>query len=359
MHMIQSGAFADKQVLIIDKDDKSRNDRTWSFWETQPGLFDSIVYRKWTRTWFHDEGFSRLLDLDPYTYKMIRGIDFYEYCLSIIRQQSNFTIRKVAVSAVGNENNMAYVQLNDEKVFGERLFCSILFDKPRMGRKEYFLRQHFKGWIIETKHPAFDPSEATLMDFRTSQQEGTTFVYVKPFSNTKALVEYTLFTEKLLTKEQYENGLRDYIARFITREPYSILEEENGIIPMTNHRFPMTDGRITYTGTAGGQTKASSGYTFQFIQKQSAALVKSLVETGHPNNALSLKKRYRFYDSVLLYILQQKKLPGHIIFSRLFKKNAPAKVLRFLDNESSLSEEIGIISSLPTWPFLKAALKQV
>ena len=33
------------------------------------------------------------------------------------------------------------------------------------------------------------------MDFRTDQQHGTTFIYVKPFSATKALVEYTLFTE--------------------------------------------------------------------------------------------------------------------------------------------------------------------
>jgi lycopene beta-cyclase len=356
--MIQSGAFSNKRVLIVDKDDKNKNDRTWSFWETQAGLFESIVHRKWTRTWFHDEGFSRLLDLSPYTYKMIRGIDFYEFCLATIRQQPNFTVRNAVVTAVGNENGMAYVQLNDERVYGDQLFCSILFDKPQMARKEYFLRQHFKGWIIETRHPAFNPSEATLMDFRTSQQAGTTFLYVKPFSEKKALVEYTLFTEKLLKKEQYEKGLREYITRFITKEPYSIIEEENGVIPMTNHRFPTSDGRIIYTGTAGGQTKSSSGYTFQFIQKQSAALVRSLVSNGHIGHIPKAKKRFWFYDSVLLYILQQEKLPGHIIFSRLFKKNAAAKVLRFLDNESSLLEDIGIISSLPTLPFLKAALKQ-
>jgi hypothetical protein len=33
-------------------------------------------------------------------------------------------------------------------------------------------------------------------------------------------------------------------------------------------------------------------------------------------------------------------------------------VLRFLDNESTLGEELKIISTLPKIPFIKAALKQ-
>jgi len=42
----------------------------------------------------------------------------------------------------------------------------------------------------------------------------------------------------------------------------------------------------------------------------------------------------------------------------MFAKNDPIKVLRFLDNESTLTEELKIISTLPTLLFLKAALKQ-
>jgi len=42
----------------------------------------------------------------------------------------------------------------------------------------------------------------------------------------------------------------------------------------------------------------------------------------------------------------------------LFAKNNPVQVLRFLDNESTLREELKIISTLPTLPFLKAALKE-
>ena len=38
VHMIHSGKFSDKKILIVDKDDKQKNDRTWCFWEKEPGL---------------------------------------------------------------------------------------------------------------------------------------------------------------------------------------------------------------------------------------------------------------------------------------------------------------------------------
>jgi lycopene beta-cyclase len=193
-----------------------------------------------------------------------------------------------------------------------------------------------------------------------SQQYGTTFVYVMPFSETQALVEYTLFTESLLDKQQYEDGLQCYIKDILKIDSYKIIEEEFGIIPMTNHSFPLVNGGIINIGTAGGQTKASSGYTFNFIQKHSARMVQNLIKRNNPFIPLpGGPGRFKFYDSVLLHILKHRQLAGDKIFTQLFKKNKPRQVLRFLDNESSLLTELKIISSLPTWPFLKAALRQL
>ena len=58
------------------------------------------------------------------------------------------------------------------------------------------------------------------------------------------------------------------------------MEEEFGIIPMTNADFPFFKNGMYYIGTAGGQTKASTGYTFRFIQKQADAIVEQLILTG-------------------------------------------------------------------------------
>lgn len=357
--MIRSGRFGDKKVLLIDRDRKQSNDRTWSFWETGPGPFEEIVFHRWKKTWFHSRGFSRLLDLSPYEYKMIRGLDFYEYCLALIRQHRNFEIRFEEIISVANEEGTAAVQTSAATYRGDYVFNSILPGKPSLKKGDLYLLQHFKGWIIETPVPVFNPEEATLMDFRVDQSLGTTFIYVKPFSATRALVEYTLFTEQLLTPAEYEEGLKSYIIDFLGGTAYEIIEEENGIIPMTSFAFPSVEGRIIYLGTAGGQTKGSSGYTFRFIQKHSARLVESLVKKGNPFISMPQgPRRFRFYDSTLLYILAHNKVPGDKVFSLLFKKNKPSRVLRFLDNETSLGDELKIISSLPTWPFIKVALKQ-
>jgi lycopene beta-cyclase len=197
------------------------------------------------------------------------------------------------------------------------------------------------------------------MDFRVSQKKGTTFIYVLPFSSTRAFVEYTLFSPALLEKEEYDKGLKNYITEHINITDYTIEKEEFGIIPMTNHRFKKSTGNIINLGTAGGQTKASSGYTFQFIQKQTAMIVDALCEGRSIKDITVSAKRFHFYDSVLLNILYNNTLPCDEIFTGLFKKNPPKKILKFLDNETAFAEEPAILLSLPFWPFLKAAIKVI
>ncbi|HEU4861918.1 MAG TPA: hypothetical protein VFT15_18875, partial [Chitinophagaceae bacterium] len=68
--------------------------------------------------------------------------------------------------------------------------------------------------------------------------------------------------------------------------------------------------------------------------------------------------RFLFYDKVLLDVLYNKRATGKEVFTALFKKNPPQQVLKFMDNESSFTEELKIISCLPTFPFLKAAFNQ-
>ena len=358
VHMIHSGRFSDKKILIVDKEEKRKNDRTWCFWEKEPGLFESIVHKQWEQLWFHGQKFSRLLELPPYHYKLVRGIDFYDHCLDLVGKQSNITVRLGDIREIKNENGEPVITIGNERISATYIFNSLLFEKPRLSKKEYYLLQHFKGWFIKTEKACFDPAKATLMDFRVSQEEGTSFVYVMPFSETEALIEYTLFSEKLLRPEQYDDGLTAYIEKFLKTGTYKIKEEEFGIIPMTNHRFPANDRNIVHIGTAGGQTKASSGYTFRFIQKHSASIVERLI-SGKSPVIKPAKRKFHFYDSVLLHIIEGKKLSGERIFSSLFKKNKPQSLLRFLDNESSLGDDLKIISSLPPLPFLKAALKQV
>jgi len=357
MRMINCGLTKGKSVLLIDKEDKTRNDRTWCFWEKGEGFFEPVVYRSWKSMGFFSNDYNKQMDIAPYRYKMIRGVDFYQYCFKEISRHDNIEFVKGEVKYTRSANSFR-LYLDNELVdtSGSIVFNSVYAPSPP-AKKTLNVLQHFKGWVIKTATDVFDPGKATMMDFRVHQQYGTSFVYVLPFNKREALVEYTLFTPSLLKPEQYDIELQNYLSDFLNITNYEIKDEEFGIIPMTNEKFYFKKNGWQI-GTAGGQTKASSGYTFQFIQKQSQKIVEHLLTGKSLENIRSTPGRFRFYDNTLLYILYHNKLPGDKIFSRLFKKNKPQQVLRFLDNESSLTEELKIISTLPTWPFLKAALKQ-
>jgi lycopene beta-cyclase len=357
MHMIASGRFPGKKILLIDKDPKQANDRTWCFWQKQESLFEEIIAKQWDQVWFHGQEFSQQLNLAPYQYKMIRGIDFYEYCFDTIKQHKNFEVCFENVDRIFSEESTG-VEINGKTIYADYIFNSIMFEKPKLAKGELWLLQHFKGWTIETEEDIFDENSATLMDFRIDQSLGTAFCYVLPFNSRQALVEYTLFSSNLLEQDQYDEGLQSYITGALNISSFSVLEKEFGVIPMTNFRFSSHHNKIINIGTAGGQTKGSSGYTFNFIQKHSKAIVDALIAKANPFVQAS-PKRFNFYDGVLLNVLNDGAVTGRKIFTDLFKKNPVQKVLKFLDNETSFAEELAIISTLPTMPFLKSGIKQI
>ncbi len=144
------------------------------------------------------------------------------------------------------------------------------------------LQQHFIGWFIKTKKPIFDSDQATYMDFSIPQNGNTRFMYVLPTSVNEALVEYTLFSEHLLPKTEYETAIRDYLAKDLGCSDYEIVETEMGSIPMTAYDFKEHHTKnIRFIGTAGGWAKPSTGYTFKSTAKKIPKLVAH-IKTGKP-----------------------------------------------------------------------------
>ena len=360
MHLMQHRAFDTKKILVVDKGPKNQNDHTWCFWQKDAGLFEPVVHHTWQQVHFYSVYYSGLIDLTPYHYKMIRSVDFYNFVIEEAAKHSNISLLYGNVEAVGNEGDRGLVIMDGQRYTADFVFNSILFSAPVVPKGKHFLLQHFKGFVIETEQPSFNAAEATLMDFRVSQKHGTTFIYVLPVAENKALVEYTLFTKELLNDHEYRAALTDYISMYLNIKNYTIIEEEFGIIPMTNINFVKNIGKVINIGTAGGQTKGSSGYTFQFIQKHSEKIVSSLLKYGYPkNDEPFMQRRFKMYDSTLLNILANNKMPGDRIFSFMFEKNPAERVLRFLDNESTFEDEINLMGTLPQGVFMRAALQEI
>ena len=359
--MMQDEFFSDKQILVVDADEKNQNDRTWCFWERQTDIFEPIVHHQWETLDFFSASYSKELNIAPYLYKMIRGIDFYQYVKAESAKHLNIHWLKDRILSLDfSVKNLPGIVLADKIIYASQIFNSILFEPIKADSHQYHFLQHFKGWMIRSRQECFDPNRATFMDFRVGQQHGTTFMYVLPTSTTTALVEYTLFTESLLELAEYEQALRDYIQNDLGIADYVVEHEEYGIIPMTNARLLSEDRGVVYIGIAGGQAKASSGFAFRFIQKRTSAIVKAL-RSGRrisPRQDFSAQKGL-LYDSTLLHVLHHKKMKGDEVFTSLFRRSKPSDVLAFLDNESSLLTDLRIMSAVPTKIFLPAAIKEL
>jgi lycopene beta-cyclase len=353
-HLLQDPILSKKKILVIDSNFEKGNDRTWCFWEDAIGPFESIVCNKWSKIEVLKGAMHQQLPTAPFEYKMVQGIDFYQFIQAFAKgfDSLDWQLAKVqSIMPVGSDQ--ARVAWEGGSAIGSYVFSSI----PPMGQSlQPGLWQHFKGIVVEFETPVFDNTVARLMDFNVPQMDATAFMYLLPMSNQKALVEYTLFSPSIITEAAYDEVLNAYMEQHYKGFNYKIVHTEMGAIPMTTKKVASNKGAIISIGTMGDAVKASTGYAFQFIQKQTRQLVGQLRLNQTLNSSVH-DTRHQFYDAVLLYILAHKKMPGDEIFARIFKRNKAATIFRFLSNTSSLMEDINIMRSLPTSIFLPAAIK--
>ncbi len=348
-----------KSILILDRERKNQNDRTWCFWErntksSPPYAFESILFRKWNRVNFHGTTYAGPIDMGKYQYKMLRGIDFYDFMENELAKWPNIERKQATIDRIKDTPQGGFVIANDEPYIADYVFDStfaLKLDQP----ENHNLLQHFKGWVITTEKPCFDPQLPEIMDFRVEQNGDCRFVYVLPFNEKTALVEFTLFNEKLLPEAEYDRVLRRYIEQYLDTGEYKISETEYGVIPMSDEATKENPSEhIVRIGTAGGFTKASTGYTFQRTQRYLQSIVRSLVETGKPNRRVPwFKRRFKFYDSIFLNVLEKKRHPADDVFTLVYTENS-RRIFAFLDEDTRFIDELRLFATLPFWPFVYA-----
>ena len=347
--------FSEKTMALIDPSEKNTNDKTWSFWETRASHWDKIAQQSWSKATIYACDKTISLDLQPYNYKSIRSIDFYNHCKAELVKHQNirFVLDEVteviedatSVSITGKKNTYRASQVFDSRLPEE-------FFQPKKTIPEII--QHFKGYIIKTETPLFDENIMTMMDYRVKDGDQTTFTYVLPYSKTEALVEFTYFTKDLVKNEVYDEFLKRYIKNYLHTESYTIVETETGRIPMSAFPFDhFNSEKITKIGTAGGWVKASTGYSFKNTENKVNQIISNLKQGKLASKNL-FKSKYKFYDKVFLHVLKDNNEKGEWIFKQFYSENKTSHMFRFLDEKSSILEDMRIMISLISWPFIKA-----
>jgi lycopene beta-cyclase len=351
---LHTGVWKDESILLIDKSKKQSNDRTWSFWEKSSGVFEELVYHRWKKLSFFTNDQQQIeLEHLPYTYKTIKAIDFYKHVYAFLEKFKNVEWLEDTVMSVKSIDGNCTVHTEQASFHSKYVFNS-LYTKPKLKAEDQYFLQHFKGITIKTDDRSFDPNHAYLMDFRTSQRNGTTFVYTLPMRKNEVFVEYTLFSKNLLKEEEYDYELKSYLNNVLKVSNYETIDSEYGVIPMTDYAFKRRSGNVINIGTAGGDTRGSTGYTFTNVQRTITKILKAFQETNSPfikSEAIGGKEK--LYDSTLLNVLAEGKYEGHQLFGDLFNGTDAKSVFSFLDGDSSIIQELRVMKSLKTWPFLK------
>ena len=351
--------FDDKSILIIDKEKTKGNDRTWCYWEKGKGEWDNVLTKTWSKIFFGSQQYSETIEISPYSYKMIRSENFYELLWTSIQKKQNITFVNDEVKRFHEHGNNVEVITTKGRYEGLKLFNSLNYSELYATQTKYpVLQQHFVGWFVKTEADAFDDSLATFMDFTVPQKDNTRFMYVLPLDKNTALFEYTLFSKDLLEYAEYENAIGDYLNKKNISN-FTILEKEKGSIPMTCFEFYKFNSKhILNIGTAGGWTKASTGYTFRNTTKKTQEVANFL---KHNDDLSKFQNRTKFwyYDLLLLDVLANHNGEGSNMFSSMFKNGNANTIFRFLDEESNLIEDLRIILSVPPKRFIQALVKRL
>lgn len=355
-HLRMAGLDA-LRVLVLERESRKGNDRTWCFWENDDGPFESIVHRAWDQVRVHG-GPSKPLDLPllGYRYKMIRSLDLYHFMDDAIANDPLVERRQAEIQSIREAEGFAEVVSS-----AGTWRASVVFDSthrlPLNAVGRHHLLQHFLGYVIRTEQPVFDTAWPDLMHFGIPQQDECRFVYVLPLEKDLALIEFTVFSERLLERNDYETALEGYIRERLGPVGWSIQETEYGVIPMSDEpakEFPSP--HVVRIGTSGGYTNPATGYTFRNTQKRLAELVRHYRQYGNWQAPTGMWQwRFGLYASVMLNVLEKRRVPAPEMFYDLYRKNPVDRVFRFLDGESTFTEEVKLMSTTAIRHFLLAS----
>lgn len=346
VEMHRAGLHRHKRITLVERDKKVNNDRTWCFWvrDQQDDVLNNIIVHEWKYNRFGESP----KPLAPYRYAYVPSSRFYEHTNDLL-PMIRANVKDIKTTAEDVE-----VHTDGGVLYAKLVFNSLI--NPSM--HTYF--QSFYGWKLRWDQPVFDADSIRLMDFDIPQDNSIQFAYVLPFSDREALVEMTRFSPHHIAKNEAEQ-LRDM---YLSAHPnFEVLEEEYGAIPMTTtldepRKHHPKALRVIPIGMHGGATKPTTGYTFLRMRAHARHIVQALITESALPTTYRLW-RFRFYDRLLLDVLQRHPSRGKLIFNRLFANVPHDVILRFLEEKTSIWEELRIVNALPKGLFLRALIRDV
>jgi len=355
--LMASEAPPNARIALVDLRTTYDMDRVWCYWNVFRHPFLDAVTHAWQRWKIRHRGREVVLTTNRYPYHFVPGDAFYKMAFEKISHHGGIELNLgKAVEGFEVENGQVRIKTDSDDLIARQVFDGRLLADGLTGWQ--CLLQHYGGQIIEADRPVFDPETITLMDFDIPQKEGVAFVYVLPFSPTRALIEPTFFSYRPLAPNDYKAYIRSYLLDRYQISDYTVEFEERGVIPMQS-RVPNghPSSRVHRIGTQAGMVKGSTGYGFLAIQKWTPMLLRrhlghSHLEPQPPRSGFS-----RRLDAIFLAYIEQQPQQAPEIFFNLFARVRSDALVRFLSDIATPADTAAVIRAMPKWPFLKKAVE--
>jgi len=363
VHLLDAGA-SDLDILLVDRREVHVRDRTWCYWSGPAHPFQAAVRQSWHR-W-------RLIGPDgevergsrSVAYRCIPADAFYDQAFERLDSSPGVRLLRGAdVSGFREVEGGVAVLTSAGEITARRAFDGRPPAPRPVPAGEIHWVQHFVGLEIETEGPAFDPSVATLMDFRVMRGRDIRFMYVLPLSETRALVEDTFFGGEPLPEEAYLRSIRRYVREVLGIDDWSEGHREQGAIPMSTVPPPRpASRRVTSIGVRAGLARPATGYAFMAIQRESLRIAAHVARFG-PDAPVPRARPYpratAFLDRVFLAYLEREPEAAPGLFLRMFGGVEPGRMARFLYDGGTAADRIALMRSLPAAPLVRQAIREL
>jgi lycopene beta-cyclase len=350
--LVNHSNFNHQRILIIDDGHSANQNKSWCSW-VQSGHYDytQLISKQWNLLGIGANGTTRTKSIDPYSYTYINSQTFFDYHYSYFKPFTSLQFITDHVTNIVTSGDTVTITTEHDTFTCTKVYNSQFKSADITLNSSTYIHQQFHGLFIETENKVFNTEAAVLMDFIGNQQNAVTFMYVLPFTANKALLEITRFTSSLnINHEADEMILQDYIKNQY-KTNFQIISKESGVLPMTDYRFRRENSNsVIPIGIAAGMMKPSTGYAFNRIHRHS-----KLLSNAYYHNTISIhnKERFFFYDKLLLKLIELNPQKASAALQCLFKRVPMSRILRFLDEDSSLKDEIALFLQLPKSDFIR------
>ena len=342
-------AAAGRDLCVIEPRTHYTDDRAWSFWRTAPDPFEDCVRASWTAWDVSGPGGIVQRGSPHMRYQSVAAGPFYDRAQSILDDCPTASLSLDTSANALERSSHGWSIETDRGKFTAR---HVVDTRPPRRVPSY--GQFFLGWEIHTERAVFDPDRVQLMQFRKAYSRGVDFVYILPFARDRALVEVTSFAPETPGPEVFRAWLEAEIAGL---EPgnFEVLRQESGALPMQARFADEAVNGVIRMGLGGGAARPSTGYAFARIQAQADQVFHALQQDAAAQPRLD-GPATRFMDRVFLQVLQTMPERGPALFESLFRNAPPDRLERFLSGSTHPIDRLSVMVSLPTLPFLRAAM---